>query len=179
MSSTAYALFPTAVGRCAIAWTEHGVRGVQLPEADDADTGRRLARRCKAVEAVPPAAMQDAIERIAGLLAGACDDLTDIPLDWSGVPDFERRVYEQARRIPPGRTATYGEVAAAIGEPGAARDVGGALGRNPYTLIVPCHRVIAAGGGYGGFSAPGGVATKLRLLSIERARPHGEPDLFD
>jgi len=100
-------------------------------------------------------------------------------LDWEGVPDFERRVYDEARRIPPGRTATYGEIAAALGEPGAARAVGRALGRNPFTLIVPCHRVLAAGGGYGGFSARGGVTTKLRLLAIERARPHSGPDLFD
>jgi methylated-DNA-[protein]-cysteine S-methyltransferase len=179
MPRAAYALFATAVGRCAIAWTEAGVCGVQLPAADEADTGLRLVRRCGAALREPPPRVRRAIERIVSLLSGAADDLADIPLDWTGVPRFERRVYEEARRIPPGRTATYGEIAAALGEPGDARAVGRALGRNPYPLIVPCHRVLAAGGGYGGFSAPGGVTTKLRLLDIERARPHDGPDLFE
>jgi methylated-DNA-[protein]-cysteine S-methyltransferase len=179
MQKPGYALFATAIGRCGIAWTDRGVCAVQLPHVDEADTGRRLARHFGAVEAVPPPAVQQAIERIARLLAGGSDDLADIALDIDGVPDFERRVYDEARRIPPGRTATYGEIASALGEPGAARAVGRALGRNPYPLIVPCHRVLAAGGGYGGFSAPGGVTTKLRLLAIERARPHSGPDLFD
>jgi methylated-DNA-[protein]-cysteine S-methyltransferase len=179
MQKPGYTLFGTAIGRCGIAWTDRGVCAVQLPHADDADTGRRLARHFGAVESAPPPAVRQAIERIASLLAGGSDDLADIALDIDGLPDFERRVYDEARRIPPGRTATYGQIASALGEPGAARAVGRALGRNPYPLIVPCHRVLAAGGGYGGFSAPGGVTTKLRLLAIERARPHAGPDLFD
>jgi methylated-DNA-[protein]-cysteine S-methyltransferase len=179
MSSTGIALFPTAIGRCGIAWSERGVLAVQLPEADDRTTLRRLASRFDGVEQPAPPSLQRTIDRIAELLAGADDDLADVMLDLEGIPDFEQRVYAAARRIRPGRTATYGEIAQAIGEPGAARAVGRALGRNPFTLVVPCHRVLAAGGGYGGFSAPGGVSTKLKLLAIERAHPHGEPDLFD
>jgi len=179
MSAIGFALFPTAIGTCGIAWSERGICAVQLPEAEAAQTRTRLQRRLRTAEQAPPPAVQHVMQRIAGLLAGASDGLADVMLDWEGVPDFERRVYDEARRIPPGRTATYGEIAAALGEPGAARAVGRALGRNPFTLIVPCHRVLAAGGGYGGFSARGGVTTKLRLLAIERARPHSGPDLFD
>ena len=179
MPPVAYALFPTAIGLCGIAWTERGICAVRLPEADDAGIARGLARALRAIEAAPPPAVRNAMTRIAGLLAGAADDLADLTLDLDGIAEFERRVYAEARRIPPGRTVTYGEIAAALGEPGAARAVGRALGSNPIPLIVPCHRVLAAGGGYGGFSAPGGVTTKLRLLAIERARPHSEPDLFE
>ena len=112
-------------------------------------------------------------------LSGAAVDLSTVPLDMERVPAFERRVYEVARTIPPGQTLTYGEVAARLGDPGAAREVGQALGRNPFAVIVPCHRVVAAGGKTGGFSATGGVTTKLRLLEIERARLRSEPTLFD
>ena len=172
-----YALFDTALGRCGIAWSARGVVAVQLPEADEATTRSRLARSARgAPEAAPPPAVRAAIEAIAALLAGAKRDLEDVVLDESGVPDFHRRVYAAARRIPPGRTATYGELAAQLGLPGAARAVGQALGRNPFTLIVPCHRVLAAGGRSGGFSAHGGVTTKLRLLEIEGAL--GRESLF-
>lgn len=172
-----YALFDTALGRCGIAWSARGVVAVQLPEADEATTRSRLARSARgAPEAAPPPAVRVAIEAIAALLAGAKRDLEDVVLDESGVPDFHRRVYAAARRIPPGRTATYGELAAQLGLPGAARAVGQALGRNPFTLIVPCHRVLAAGGRSGGFSAHGGVTTKLRLLEIEGAL--GRESLF-
>ena len=172
-----YALFDTALGRCGIAWSARGVVAVQLPEADAATTRSRLARSAGgAPEAAPPPAVRVAIEAIAALLAGAKRDLEDVVLDESGVPDFHRRVYAAARRIPPGRTATYGELAAQLGLPGAARAVGQALGRNPFTLIVPCHRVLAAGGRSGGFSAHGGVTTKLRLLEIEGAL--GRESLF-
>ena len=172
-----YALFDTALGRCGIAWSSRGVVAVQLPEADEATTRSRLARSARgAPEAAPPPAVRAAIEAIAALLAGAKRDLEDVALDESGVPDFHRRVYAAARRIPPGRTANYGELAAQLGLPGAARAVGQALGRNPFTLIVPCHRVLAAGGRSGGFSAHGGVTTKLRLLEIEGAL--GRESLF-
>ena len=119
------------------------------------------------------------MERIVALLHGQRDDLTDLRLDMAGVPDFHRRVYDAARRIGPGHTRSYGELAAGLGEPGAARAVGQALGANPFAVIVPCHRVLAAGGRGGGFSAPGGVDTKLRLLEIERARIGSQPSLFD
>ncbi len=116
---------------------------------------------------------------IGRLLAGERTDLTRIALDMADVPEFHSAVYGVARTIPPGETLTYGEVAARLGDPGAARAVGQALGQNPFAIVVPCHRVLAANGRSGGFSAAGGVATKLRILSIERARTGGEPSLFD
>lgn len=159
-------LFDTAVGGCAIGWSARGVVGVELPGRDEAATLARLRRR-GAVAAPPPVPVQAAIDAIVALLHGRRDDdLTGIVLDLDGVPDFARRVYAAARAIAPGQTSTYGELAARLGEPGAARAVGRALGENPYTIIVPCHRVLAAGGD-GGFSAPGGVSTKLKLLAIE------------
>jgi methylated-DNA-[protein]-cysteine S-methyltransferase len=179
MSAAGFALFPTAIGACGIAWSGRGVCAVQLPETDEAATRGRLVRHFGAIEQPVPPPVRQAADRIARLLTGAAEDLADVTLDLDGIPAFEQRVYEAARRIPPGRTATYGEIAQAIGDPGSARAVGRALGRNPFTLIVPCHRVLAASGGYGGFSAPGGVSTKLRLLAIERARPHADRDLFD
>lgn len=117
--------------------------------------------------------------RIQAALAGQADDLADLPLDLSAVAPFERRVYLAARAIPFGRTLHYGDLARQIGEPGAARAVGRALGRNPFAPIVPCHRILAAGAGAGGFSAPGGVATKLRMLVAEGARFGDAPGLFD
>jgi methylated-DNA-[protein]-cysteine S-methyltransferase len=104
---------------------------------------------------------------------------TSLRMNPAAVADFHRRVYEASPRIGPGRTCTYAELAQRLGEPGAARAVGQALGANPFAIIVPCHRVLAAGGRSGGFSAPGGVETKLRLLEIERARFGGQPSLFD
>ena len=123
--------------------------------------------------------MQHAIDGIVALLSGDATDLSAVALDMERVPAFDRRVYEVARTIGPGETLTYGDIAARLGDPGAAREVGQALGRNPFAVIVPCHRVIAAGGKTGGFSANGGVTTKLRLLEIERARLRREPTLFD
>jgi methylated-DNA-[protein]-cysteine S-methyltransferase len=161
-------------------WGERGIVGVQSPEKTDAATEARLKRRFPdAREATPPAAIQRAIDGITALLAGEKRDLSDAELDFDGVPNFNRRVYEIARTIPPGETLTYGEIATRLGDRSVARDVGTALGENPFPLIVPCHRVLAAGGKTGGFSAPGGVTTKLRLLSIEGARTGGEPGLFD
>jgi methylated-DNA-[protein]-cysteine S-methyltransferase len=173
------ALFDTAIGPCAIAWSARGISALQLPEADRQSTRARLRRRLPgAVEAEPPASVQHAIEAMVALLQGEPVDLGDIVLDETGVPDFHRRVYAVARTIAPGTTLTYGEVARRIGEPGAARAVGQALGQNPFAIIVPCHRVLAAAGGIGGFSAGGGRTTKRRMLAIERARPGDGPDLF-
>ncbi|MGE5114861.1 MAG: methylated-DNA--[protein]-cysteine S-methyltransferase [Betaproteobacteria bacterium] len=167
-----WALFDTALGRCGIAWSERGIVAVQLPEADDAATRRGLLHRLSgAIEAEPAGDARRAVQAIRALLEGARADLRDLVLDEDGIDDFQRRVYAATRAIAPGETQTYGELARRIGEPDAARAVGRALGRNPYTLIVPCHRVLAAHGATGGFSAHGGVATKLRLLAIEGARP--------
>ena len=168
MPDFGFTLFDTAIGRCGIAWGPRGIVALQLPEATPAATRARLHRRCpEAVEAEPPETVRDAIAAIAALLRGEPCDLGSIDLDMGDVPEFHRRVYAVARTIPPGRTLTYGEVAARLGEPGAARAVGQALGRNPFAIIVPCHRVVAAGGRLGGFSAGGGAATKRRILAIE------------
>ncbi len=160
-----YALFDTALGTCAIAWGAGGVTGVQLPEGDAEATRARLLRHHPdAVEDAPP----PAADAIRALLDGEAVDLGSVELDTTRVPAFARRVYEVARTIAPGETLTYGEIAERVGARGEARAVGQALGRNPYPLVVPCHRVVAANGRTGGFSAHGGVATKLRLLEIER-----------
>jgi methylated-DNA-[protein]-cysteine S-methyltransferase len=169
-----FTLFETAIGRCGIAWGPRGIVGIQLPEADELDTRARMrARFPDANDEAPPTEVQRAIDDIAGLLAGAPIDLSAVKLDMDRVPPFERRVYEAARAIPPGATLSYGEIAAHVGSPGAARAVGRALGRNPFVIVVPCHRVMAARGKVGGFSARGGPSTKLRLLAIERAHWRG------
>ena len=154
--------------------------GVQLPEASEAKTQARMRRRFpEARESSPPAPVQRAIEGIVALLHGEAIDLAAVALDMEGVPPFDRRVYEVARTIAPGATLAYGDIAARLGAPGEARAVGQALGHNPFPIVVPCHRVLAAGGKLGGFSANGGIATKLRLLSIERARTSAAPMLFE
>src|SRR5688572_11775226 len=165
-----FSLFETTIGTCGIAWTPDGVRAVQLPEATPEKTSARLRRRfSSALEAAPPEEIAGAIAAITRLLRGAQTDLSGIRLDLAQVPAFNRRVYDLARAIPPGSTSTYGEIAVQLGDRSVAREVGQALGQNPVPLIVPCHRVLAAGGKFGGFSANGGVLTKLRLLSIEKA----------
>lgn len=175
-----FALFATPIGPCGIAWSGELVAGVALPGRDEEATRRRMNKAHPGFdELAPPAFVEAVITRIRGVLEGGKDDLADVPLDLDGVPDFNRRVYAVARSIPPGRTLTYGEVAARIGEPQAAQAVGQALGHNPFAPVVPCHRVLAAGGRSGGFSAPGGVDTKLKMLEIERARIGNEAGLFD
>lgn len=175
-----YALFPTAIGHCGIAWQGALLVGVQLPEdAGEAQTRARMQRRFPqlAESAMPPQVAAWA-DRVAATLQGAHDDLCDVPLALGTVPPFNARVYELARRIPPGKTMTYGEMAAALGEPGAARAVGQALGHNPFAPVVPCHRILAANGRAGGFSAGGGAATKMRMLEIEGAFAHDTLALF-
>jgi methylated-DNA-[protein]-cysteine S-methyltransferase len=180
MTARGFALFATAIGTCAIAWGRGGIVRIMLPEADAADSRRRIVRRFPEVAEMRPAPGVDlAIADIVRLIGGGRNDLGRITLDMSGVPEFDRSVYEAARTIPPGATLTYGAVARRIGEPGAARAVGQALGRNPFPIVVPCHRVLGADGKVGGFSAPGGRETKLRLLSIEGAHLGDTPTLFD
>jgi methylated-DNA-[protein]-cysteine S-methyltransferase len=174
-----FALFDTAIGACAIVWSVRGVRGVQVPEAKTAATRARLLRRFPAaVEASPPPDIQRAIDGVVALLRGEARDLRDVTIDDDGTPEFNRRVYAVARTIPPGQTMTYGEIAERLGDKLLARAVGQALGENPVPIVMPCHRVLAAGGKTGGFSAPGGVTTKLKLLTIEGAQPGG-PTLFE
>jgi len=169
MTQPGYALFDSPIGRCGIAWGERGISAVQLPEGPEAKARARLARRFPgASEQTMPEEVRHAVDRILSLLRGEASELGAIPLDMEQVPPFHRRVYEMARGIAPGQTVSYGDLAARLGQPGAARAVGQALGKNPFALVVPCHRVLAADGRMGGFSANGGVTTKLRLLSIER-----------
>lgn len=175
----AYALFDTAIGRCGIAWGSRGVVGVQLPEKSAAATCMRLMRHCPAAdEAEPPKQIARAIEDIQALLEGEKKNLRAIQLDMSRVPQLNTRVYNTARAIPPGHTRTYGDIAHAIGDASAARAVGQALGRNPFAIVVPCHRVVGANDKLVGFSASGGIATKLRMLQIEGWRAQ-EQSLFD
>ena len=182
MPTNGYQLFDTAIGHCGIAWGAHGLTGVQLPERDLAATeARMVARFGPTTQAAPPVDVLQAIDKIVALLAGQQSDpadMSDIVLDMTGVPAFHQRVYALARRMAPGKTMTYGEMARSLGDPGAARAVGQALGHNPFAPVVPCHRILAADGRSGGFSADGGARTKLRLLEIEGAQ-FGGPGLFD
>jgi methylated-DNA-[protein]-cysteine S-methyltransferase len=174
-----FALFDTAIGTCGIVWGARGIFGVQLPERNTAATRARVCRRYPvAQEATPTPDVQYAIDGIIALLTGKKRDLTDIAIDDGGLPDFNRRVYAIVRKIPPGATITYGEIAERLGDKTLSREVGQAMGENPTPIIMPCHRVLAAGGKTGGFSASGGVVTKLRLLTIEGAQPGG-PTLFE
>lgn len=175
-----YALFPTAIGHCGIAWRGALLVGVQLPEdAGEVATRARMQRRfLQLAEGAMPPNVAAWAARVVALLEGAQDDLRDVPLALDAVPPFHARVYELARRIPPGKTMTYGEMAAALGEPGAARAVGQALGHNPFAPVVPCHRILAANGKTGGFSAGGGATTKMRMLEIEGAFAHETLALF-
>jgi len=180
MMASGFALFDTAIGRCGVAWGERGVAGIQLPEAGERETRARMLQRFPtAAEITPPPEVHRAIDCIAALLRGEVSDLSTIALDMEQVPSFHRRVYEAARTIPPGMTLSYGDIAARVGAPGAARAVGQALGRNPFPIVVPCHRVLAAGGKIGGFSAQGGVTTKRRMLAIEGAQLNGTIPLLD
>jgi methylated-DNA-[protein]-cysteine S-methyltransferase len=174
-----YAVFETAIGVAGLAWGEAGLVAVHLPERD-AEVARRgfLRRFAEATEAEPPGTLTATIVGIQALMRGEKADLSSTPLDLSRTPEFHAKVYEIARRIPPGETLTYGEIAAQLGDRLLARDVGQALGKNPWPIVVPCHRVTAAGGRPGGFSARGGVNTKLKLLAIEGAQAAAQADLF-
>ncbi len=173
-----FTLFDTAIGRCGIAWGPRGIRAVSLPEKDDRATRARLLRKCPgAHEAAAPAVVQGVIDGIVALIRGEAVDFSTVELDMPGMSDFARRVYAIARTVPAGSTITYGEIAARLGV--EARDVGQTMGQNPCPVIVPCHRVVAAGRKAGGFSAPGGVDTKLRLLAIEGAQVAGTLPLFE
>jgi len=171
MKTPGFALFDSEIGRCGIAWTAQGVVALSLPEARDAATRARLLARCpEATEQPPPRPVARAIKTIGRLLRGARGDqvsFDDLTLHMEGLPAFHRRVYETVRGIPAGTTLSYGEVATRLGSPGSARAVGQALGKNPFPIVVPCHRVLAAGGKPGGFSANGGLDTKTRMLTLE------------
>lgn len=180
MNRVKFTLFDTAIGRCAIAWTARGIAAVQLPQPNEAQTRVRLKQRYeKLEETAPPAEIQFAIEAIVTLLNGRPADLSAIDLDLDDCPEFNRQVYAIARTIPPGSTLTYGDIAKRLGGVALSRQVGSALGQNPCPIVVPCHRVLAAGDKPGGFSANGGVVTKLKMLVIEGAAVNYTPSLFD
>ncbi|MDB4937058.1 MAG: methylated-DNA--protein-cysteine methyltransferase [Labilithrix sp.] len=181
-----WTLFDTAVGRCGLAWNDAGLTWVQLPEEDrDATRARLLSKAGDAgtiasAKTTPPW-VKDAMARLREHLAGKPQDLSRVPLDIARVPDFTAKIYRAAQAVPAGRTATYGELAGIAGSPGASRAVGRAMATNPWPVIVPCHRVVAAGGGAGGFSAYGGLVTKEKILKLEGATltPSNQASLFD
>jgi methylated-DNA-[protein]-cysteine S-methyltransferase len=179
-ANPSFTVFETPIGPCAIAWTDRAVVAFSLPDGTAERTRGRLRRRWPgAIEASPPEWVAETIAKVHRLLQGERIDLSDVPLDLEASPDFHRQVYEVARTIPAGRTMTYGEIAKQLGVPHESREVGQALGRNPIAVIVPCHRVLAADGRMGGFSANGGVATKRRMLEIEKASAIGAGPLFE
>ena len=163
--------FDTALGRCGVRWNDVGITGVLLPS-------HRLDEIRVWDGGGAPGFVQEAIEGMTAVLAGEHRDLRAIPLDQRKVDAFRREVYAATRDIQSGTTRSYGEVARAIGRPDGARDVGAALAANPTPIIVPCHRVVAANGALTGFSAPGGLATKRRMLELEGAPGYGQQFLF-
>jgi methylated-DNA-[protein]-cysteine S-methyltransferase len=170
--TTSTVTFDTELGRCAVRWTEVGISGVLLPTV-----GGRSGPRLEDGAPVPPF-VREAIDGMVAIMAGEPRDLRDVVLDDRGVDPFRRTVYAATREIAPGTTRSYGEVARAIGYPAGAREVGAALARNPFPIVVPCHRVVAANGALTGFSAPGGLATKRRMLQLEGAPGYGQQALF-
>ncbi|QPF84524.1 methylated-DNA--[protein]-cysteine S-methyltransferase [Bradyrhizobium genosp. L] len=175
-----YTIFDTAIGRCGIAWGEAGVVGVQLPEAREIDTRRRLFQSYPdAREMRPPDEVEAAIEGIAATLRGGHSELAGVTLDITGIPAFNQRVYQFVRSIPRGETRTYDEVASGPRATGAVLSVAQAISRNPFMIIVPCHRVLEAGGYADRISPNGGSISKRRLLSIEGARMTASKTLFD
>lgn len=179
-----YHLFDTAIGICGIGWNEHSIVRFQLPDTDDRDIESKLKRRAPSAQDAHkagtdlPAFVQDAIAELRRYFAGEAHDFSRIPVDVSHTDDLRRKIYDELRTIECGKTVTYGELARRIGASGpeAPRVVGQAMGRNPVPVIIPCHRVLAAGNKIGGFSAPGGTATKERLLALEGVQI-GEPVL--
>jgi methylated-DNA-[protein]-cysteine S-methyltransferase len=179
-----YHLFETAIGTCGIGWTENAVVRFQLPDTETGNTEEKLKRRVpdarnaqKADGPLPPF-VQDAIAQLRRYFEGEAQDFSKIPVDVSHTDDLRHKIYDELRTIGFGKTVTYGELARRIGASGpeAPRVVGQAMGSNPVPVIIPCHRVLAAGNKIGGFSAPGGTATKEKLLALEGVQI-GEPVL--
>jgi methylated-DNA-[protein]-cysteine S-methyltransferase len=180
MTGRGYAIFDTGVGRCGIVWSDAGIVAVQLPEARELDTRRRLFRLYpEARDMSPPPMIAIATQAIASALRGRDADLSEIALDWEGVSLFNQRVYEFARTIPRGETRTYDEVATAMRRTGAEFSVAQAIAKNPFMIIVPCHRVLEAGHYADKISPYGGTISKRHLLSIEGTRPIASKTLFD
>jgi methylated-DNA-[protein]-cysteine S-methyltransferase len=180
MAGRGYTIFDTMIGRCGIAWGDSGVIGVQLPEAREIETRRRLFRLYpEARELRPPLNVELAIEGIVALLRGEAADLSEVMLDMTGIPAFDARVYAFTRTLPRGETRSYGEVATSLRASGAVHSVTQAIARNPFMIVVPCHRVLEAGGYADRISPNGGTISKRRLLSIEGANMTFSKTLFD
>jgi len=180
MAGRGYTIFDTAIGRCGIAWGDLGVVGVRWPEVREIDARIRLFHLYpEAREIRPPVNVEAAIEGIAMLLRGGVSDLSDVTLDMTGIPAFNQRVYAFARSIPRGESRTYADVASALRASGATHSVAQAIARNPFMIIVPCHRVLEAGHYADKISPNGGVISKRRLLSIEGTHPTTSRTLFD
>jgi methylated-DNA-[protein]-cysteine S-methyltransferase len=183
MSSTIHhTLFPTPIGAVGVAWSERGLTALALPERNEAATEKRLVAKSRSTgRAEPPSAIADAIALIRKYCAGKRVDFSAVPVDLSGIDPERRRIYETMRALDFGETTTYGALArqagAAEADWEAAQRVGVAMGRNPIPIVVPCHRVLAAGGKPGGFSAYGGTATKEKLLALEGVSFGGAPRL--
>jgi methylated-DNA-[protein]-cysteine S-methyltransferase len=178
-----YCLFETAIGPCGIAWTDDGLTRLQLPESSRDATERRLQKRAgNTGPGLPPPPIRRAITDLQSYMIGDRVDFAAVPIDWTGVSPFHLRIYEATRALGWGETASYGEIARRAGPPVVARAVGQAMSRNPVPVIMPCHRVLAAGRKIGGFSAHGGAVTKERLLALEGVRLAAEepvlPGLF-
>src|ERR1700730_6101103 len=175
-----YTIFDTAIGRCGIVWSDAGIVAVHLPEAREIDTRRRVYQLYpEARETRPPTNTEIAIDGIVTLLRGEASDLLDVTLDTRGIHVFNQRVYELTRAIPRGETRTYGEVATRLGAPCAKHSVAQAIAKNPFVIIVPCHRVLEAGGYADKISPNGGTISKRHLLPIEGPHPAHSTPLFD
>ncbi|OAO02859.1 hypothetical protein A8B75_11190 [Sphingomonadales bacterium EhC05] len=172
-------LFPTPIGDCGIAWESGTVVATTLPDETSDATAARLAARTGAVSGDPPDDIRRAIRSIIALLEGIDANLSHIACDMNGIEPFAQKVYAATRAVPAGQTLTYGDIARQIGNVQLARTVGQTLGRNPFPIIIPCHRIVGAHGRLTGFSAPGGTRTKLKLLAIEEAAFGGASGLFD
>ena len=180
MLGRAYTIFDTAIGRCGIAWGDNGIVGVQLPEAREIETRRRLFLLYpEARETRPDLNVEGAIEGMVALLRGGESDFSDVTLDTAGIHGFDQRVYHVARQIPRGETLTYNEVARQLGTPSSIRSVAHAISRNPFVVIVPCHRVLDSGGYADRMSAHAGLISKRRLLSIEGTGSPASKTLLD
>ena len=180
MAGRSYTIFDTGIGRCGIAWGDAGIVGVQLPEAREIETRKRLYQLYPdAREMRPPLNVELAIGGMVALLHGEGGDFSDVTLDMSGIHVFNQRVYQITRAIPRGETRTYAEIAARLGAPGAVHPVAQAIARNPFVIIVPCHRVHEAGGYADKISPHGGTISKRRLLSIEGVGNPSSKTLFD
>lgn len=165
-------VFPSPLGPAGLAWRDGRVCALELPGASEQEVGLRLRARASGLGPVTdggPEGAEELVRRIQRHLDGQPDRFADVPIDLDGLSPFTQRVAEEARRLAPGETITYGGLAARCGRPGGARAVGRVMSRNRIPLLVPCHRVLGSDGELRGFSAEGGVRTKLRLLTVEGA----------